>query len=335
MYHVIRGWDNFFSKFIAFMLLCLFPSINGYGIVFVHIGKALPNYLIDAVHQARLFNAHAEIIVIAEQKAIDDANESRFLEEEVVFVPCESLKATDAHHIFLNKTSLDTKFREGFWRNCTERFYFIEELMHKYNLTDIFHLEYDNMLYVDLQELLAFFHLYPNIAATFDNDDRCIPGFVYFAHAQAAAKLTQHITDMCDSGLNDMQVIARYRKKCGETEIGTLPIIMPAYAQKYELKTATGFSVVSPAVYSAHFEEFNSIFDAAALGQYLGGIDPRNGVSMPGFINESCVFNSSRMTFRWIKDSKNRSVPYIIFDRKQYRINNLHIHCKNLKKFAS
>jgi len=77
------------------------------------------------------------------------------------------------------------------------------------------------------------------------------------------------------------------------------------------------------------------LFDGAAIGQYLGGVDPRNQKSKPGFINESCVFNPSRFLFEWIKDDKGREIPYAIFKDCKYRINNLHIHSKNLAKFKS
>ncbi|MDZ4124685.1 MAG: hypothetical protein U1E02_10985, partial [Hydrogenophaga sp.] len=66
-----------------------------------------------------------------------------------------------------------------------------------------------------------------------------------------------------------------------------------------------------------------------------GGIDPRNGVAGPGFITSQCLFNPSRLQFEWKVDTENRKVPYLIFGKEKYRINNLHIHSKNLKLFLS
>jgi hypothetical protein len=84
-----------------------------------------------------------------------------------------------------------------------------------------------------------------------------------------------------------------------------------------------------------NYQEFGSIFDAAAIGQFLGGIDPRNGVSKPGFINESCLFNPGLMTFVWERDAYGRLVPYAIYGSTKARINNLHIHSKKLEGFFS
>ena len=87
--------------------------------------------------------------------------------------------------------------------------------------------------------------------------------------------------------------------------------------------------------YTNHFYLFNSLFDAAAFGQYLGGEDPRNGHSAPGFINESCIFNPSHFTYTWEEDDQGRLVPYAHYKNEKVRINNLHIHSKNLAPFYS
>ena len=80
---------------------------------------------------------------------------------------------------------------------------------------------------------------------------------------------------------------------------------------------------------------FNSIFDAAAIGQYLGGVDPRNiPGDTTGFINETCVVNYSYYKFIWkFNLILNIYQPYILIDNIEILINNLHIHSKSLKKF--
>jgi hypothetical protein len=71
------------------------------------------------------------------------------------------------------------------------------------------------------------------------------------------------------------------------------------------------------------------LFDGAAIGQYLGGVDPRNNSSNSiGFVNEQCIFNVSNYKYIW----KNNE-PYMIINGSIVKINNLHIHCKDLKKF--
>ena len=85
------------------------------------------------------------------------------------------------------------------------------------------------------------------------------------------------------------------------------------------------------------FEDFGAIFDAAAVGQFLGGVDPRNtgGRDTAGFVNETCIFDPSRFRYQWQADSLGRRIPFAVDGSGAYRLNNLHIHCKDLGRFTS
>jgi len=76
------------------------------------------------------------------------------------------------------------------------------------------------------------------------------------------------------------------------------------------------------------YSEINSVFDGAAIGQYLYGIDNLEDPSKntKGFINESTVFDFSSLSISM--DNK----PIINLDYKKIPINNLHMHCKNLRQ---
>ena len=83
------------------------------------------------------------------------------------------------------------------------------------------------------------------------------------------------------------------------------------------------------------FFDFNMIFDAAAIGQYLGGVDPRNqSGDTRGFVNETCVIKYNKYKFEWIKIN-DLYVPHIIINNNKYKICNLHIHSKNLVNFIA
>lgn len=325
------------KKIILSLLLFFSYSIQGnqYSIAFVHIGRQLPNYLYIAIEQARLFNPAADIYLVANKVAITEEN-SKALENisaKVVF--CENLRKSVSHKKFLQSSILDTSFREGFWRNATERFYYLEELIVQHDLKNVFHLENDNMLYVDLSSLISTFSHYKGIAAVFDNDDRCIPSFLYVAQSTALTKLVEFCAQKAKSGHNDMEIIALFKKVNKEEVIDCLPIVVPAYKNKFGLRSPSGKVVAYDAMYYKYIDEFDSIFDAAAIGQYLGGLDPIHGEKTVGFINESCIFNPSFFSYEWITDNQNRKVPFAVFEGKKFRINNLHIHSKRLISFKS
>ncbi len=321
---------------IFLLFVCVLNCFHGnYSIVFVHIGKSIPEHAYIALAQARLFNPNCSIVLLASEKAIKRVSSDQQI-HNITYVPYESLDKTAEHLRFEEGTVLDTSFRSGFWRYTSERFLYLNDFVQQYALMNVFHLEYDNMLYVNLEELLPSFCMhYPGIGATFDNDGRCIPGFLFFANPQAMSALAACFADCAKTGLTDMEVIAKFRATRGEEWIDFLPILPKGYADAYPLISATGLKVRNQAKYYQHEGEFQSLFDGAAFGQYLGGIDPIHPMSGPGFINESCVFNPARFQFAWHQDCLGRDIPYAVFNGREYRLNNLHIHSKDLLEFRS
>jgi len=84
---------------------------------------------------------------------------------------------------------------------------------------------------------------------------------------------------------------------------------------------------------------FPFIFDAAAMGQYLGGVDPRNtSANTIGFVNEGCAIRYDRNRFEWETIDGIRR-PFLVIDAedgeevRKIPIFNLHIHCKRVSQF--
>lgn len=322
-----------------FVCFCLFLLCNiaayAHSIVFVHIGSSIPDYLSIALQQARLFNKECPIYVIGNEEAFKSC--PFVFDETIHCISCESLARSQSHCKFVNSSRLDKKAFEGFWTFTSERFFYLEELVQKYQLTNVFHLENDIMLYVDLARLLPVFqqNYCGMIGATFDNDMRGIPGFVYISDLEPLSQFTQLMGDLARAGKNDMEMLQEFKNRYHGVYIKHLPIVIPQYSVDYGLKNELHQVAKCPEFFFQHFDHFGSVFDAAAIGQYLGGISPRNGPMIPGFINESCFFNPSYFLFQWEKDSEGRLIPYLLYKNEKYPINNLHIHSKNLFPFFS
>lgn len=313
----------------------LISVLSAHSIVFVHIGPDLPDYLPVAVEQARLFNPECPIYVIGNQAAFQTARFS--LDASVQRIACETLACSKSHETFRAQSRLDRRTFQGFWTFTSERFFYLEELVRQYALEDVFHLENDVMLYADLTTLLPLFqrHYGGKIGATFDNEARCIPGFVYISQAKPLSELVTLMAARASAGKNDMEMFQEFKTRYGTLYIDNLPVVIPAYGRDYRLRTPNGATTANPDRFSQNFADFQSIFDAAAIGQYLGGISPRNGPAVPGFINESCLFNPSVFSYEWKRDVQGRLVPFLQYKGAEYRINNLHIHSKNLHLFFS
>jgi hypothetical protein len=317
-----------------FVLLLLPLLMFGYSIVFVHIGEKAPSYLKESITQAQLFNPQTTIYVLGNQKALKSFfKKNSFKNVQAVYL--ENIKKLPTHEQFLEKYSLDKIHHNILWRVSIERFFYLASFIKQNKLQDVFHLENDNMLYTDLsQDLSIFREKYPTIGATLDNDDRCIAGFFYINNPEALISLTNYIADHAKENLTDMSLIGKFYK---ETKgLNLLPIVPESYHAIHTLKSMTNLSSQNPSIFSQNINLFHSLFDAAALGQYLGGVDTNyNSELHIGFINESALFQAKNFNFVWQKDAQDRRVPYVKFDGKLYKINNLHIHSKQLNLFRS
>ena len=211
---------------------------------------------------------------------------------------------------FDSKTKLNSKFRNGFWTNTSKRLFLLYEFMKKTNIKNVIHIENDVLLYKD------FDILHQKIYLTMDCKNRCIPGIIYIPKYE----LLDNLIENYDYTKNDMENLAKFFNK-NRNIVNSFPIINNS---------------IQKCIFNEYFDDFNQIFDGAAIGQYLGGIDPKNcgGRNTIGFVNEKCIVKYNNYKFEWIYEN-NLKFPFILINNVKIPIVNLHIHSKNLKKFVS
>jgi hypothetical protein len=186
--------------------------------------------------------------------------------------------------------------------------------MKQYDICDVIHIENDVLLYYNcniLDEKLNKNYMY----IPFDTMTRNIASIMYIPNSN----IFKNILDKYNFKLNDMENFYKIRLyNC----IENFPIFI------YDDILSKEYQFVS-----YNFPKFNCIFDAAAIGQYLGGVDPRNNPSNTiGFINETCIIKYNNYKFIW-KYEDNIKKPFIIINDTEIPIFNLHIHSKNLTNF--
>ena len=219
--------------------------------------------------------------------------------------------------VFKFRTNLDSHFRGGFWMLTSYRFFVIYEFMKKYNISNVIHLENDVLIYYNCDELLGkvdnqFMYM------PFDSNRRNIASIVYIPDHEIYEK----ILNKYDMNNTDMSNFRNIQIQTGL--IRNFPIFKTCDTTD-ETKFVT-----------ANFDTFKFIFDAAAMGQYLGGVDPANvgkNVNTIGFVNDTCIIKYNNYSFEWVV-SNNINRPFIKIDDVLYPIFNLHIHSKNLLKFV-
>jgi hypothetical protein len=233
--------------------------------------------------------------------------------ENIVLVDSNGLEDT---YNFYNKCNLDKTFRNGFWTLTSLRFFKLYQLIKKYNLKDVFHIENDVLLYYNTESIIQNIDK-KSMYIPFDTYKRNIASIMYIP----CVSVFKTILDNYNFTKNDMENFAIIKQKTNL--IKNFPIFPIQYAKNDEEKFV-----------SENFEKFNFIFDAAAIGQYIGGVDPRNDDSnIIGFVNETCVIKYNNYKIKIICID-NILKPFLCIEDNNYPIFNLHIHCKNLAKYC-
>jgi hypothetical protein len=302
-----------------------------FSLVFVHIGPELPPYISIALHQARLFNPYCPIYLLSSKEALKKGNDFLKKHEELISIDYETIPKTKEHKDFLRTVhfNFQTKWLNNFFTAASERLFVLFDFIKHFNMQNVFHLENDVMLYIDLEKAFPIFKKNCTLAMPFDHDKRALLSFVYIKNTQALYPLTSCFAKNASKGYTDMHIPPLLIQE-NNNLIQKLPIIMPDYVKKHPLRNLLNERPQRTEDYYEHYKKFNCIFDAAAIGQYLGGTPPQPFVQI---INETAVFNPSHFEYVWGKDCQGRKIPYAIFDNKKHLIANLHIHSKKLNYF--
>ena len=274
-------------------------------VVLVSLG-IFQDYLLNNIKQLKL-QGNNDIVLITEKRFFKKIDENL----NIQLIDVNELNSEYIDH-FKNNLKLDRNYRNGFWHHCSMRFVYIYEFMRSNNITDIIHIENDVMIYDNLDNLKDKFNK-DKIYLLFDNTDRVIPGIMYINN-YSNLKIILDSYDMKD---NDMVNLGKY---FNSYFIEPFPIISIDSDENY---------------FNKNFKYFNSIFDGAAIGQLIGGVDKRNNINIDiGYINEPCIVKFNNNKFYW-KKINNLWNPYLEINNKLVKINNLHIHSKSLENFLS
>jgi len=218
--------------------------------------------------------------------------------------------------------------RSGFWRFTTERLYVLHDALLHLQISECFHTENDNLLYVDLRKILSPLRKkYPGITANPLDMTRATVGFMYIASTAAFANFLSFANT--NDYPSEMQLMVNYANAKGSDALGFLPVIFPEDSG-------------TVARYKNNFNFFNGIFDAAPHGQYLAGIDRRNRVpnssdislrGEPGFTYKiEGSFNPGLLSYKWDTDPINGLRRVYVSTkppRKWHPLYLLHLHDKD------
>ncbi len=300
------------DKVVLFHQGCTGPYINS---------TDPPAYLDECLRQYSTFNAN-KLYIITDRNNIDKLKKY----PQVIPVVLEdyySEKVARLHAVYRHP-------KNDFWMVSLVRFVYLENFMRLNNLRHVYHFENDVLIYFDIAKYHETFkQLYKNIAITPGGHDKCMTGFMYIANYQALERMTDFFINIlaklseneirsiygCDM-VHEMSLMAAYRKESPDHMV-CLPTLPFGH-------------------FSKHFDRFNAVFDPATYGQFVGG----SRTEGPGIIPADhyigrLLEENPQYGVEWLIEDGLR-IPYFNFGSgKSAKINNLHIHSKNLSNYMS
>jgi hypothetical protein len=295
--------------------------MDSISLVFVHTGGSKPpECMIESVAiAAKVSKCKIYALVNLEHVTFLRAEiEKRIILEKdrLEFVDIKEIPPSEVSTRFATSGKIDREFREGFWFATSNRFFLIADFMKHWQLENCLHLENDVVLFFDPVEKLESFRKFARFAVPFDKS-RAIPGIVWYKDAQFASAVSAYF--LKHSEKPDFDLLREFCDAYPE-EAKPLPTMSIEYATQHHLSLES---------YCQGIDLFGGIFDAAAIGQYLGGVHWMNDPEDTRlFINESSELDVSRHNFYWARDGLYR-YPVLEFGNQEIRVLNLHAHSKD------
>lgn len=204
------------------------------------------------------------------------------------------------------------EFRNGFWIKTTERFFILKAYMDYAKIGRVLHIEADNLLFTNSVETVCNNAgdelLFPRL-----DSSNAAASILYVGCVKSLEKFCLYISSRT-TYKTDMQLLSDF----------SLEQPMTAKNIYSEWNLAQNDSL----------QNNGFICDAAAIGQFFFGVDPRN-IGRPlfnGFKNNSIDLDYKKFKL-YLDQSKSEAT--LSYEGRSYILVNLHIHSKIFKKIIN
>ena len=215
----------------------------------------------------------------------------------------------------ISYTTYNPKFRNGFWLKTSERFFVLRDYMKYVDKSPFFHAELDNIVF-NISELSCKLDL---IGSGFfcprDSVNRGIASLIYINSLNCIDEFINEYLKTKIEKKNDMDVLG---------------VLLQNSPKFFSLPTEELINTnQNPILSTMSINQTGGIFDAASIGQFLFGIDPRNQFGRL----YNCFQNSNRGCDLWgieYQMDLKRGVCNLISTSSNINFNlyNLHVHSK-------
>jgi hypothetical protein len=298
-------------------------------IYFIYLGEKLPSYCHSSLELANKYSGmRVHLIGNKSFERTLNLGITQFTSIESFY---DSSLFQKAKANLINNHSL----RDGLWVKSLERFFVLYQFAAQKGIESIFHAELDQLLF-GIEDLVRNLDSLDEkgIFVPFHSPEAAIASVFYCNHIST---LEQFLEDAGSGGFfrNEMELIASWASK-NTKSVHALPT-MASVIQPAGQTTPLGVQLVKP-------ERISGLVDAAQLGQWIAGIDPRNisprKIPRTKFVDDPARHLLSHETLENIHfgvDFQEREIT-ATYRNEQIRVYNLHLHSKihvYLNKYSS
>lgn len=287
---------------------------------FVYLGNSLPPYVAASIDLSIQFGGVSVNLIGNRELG------KRVTNNHLNFISLEDFYSAEKFSDAAAKVMYSSKFRNGFWLKSLERLFVLEQFMLVSKEPAIFHAELDQLLF-SADKLISALERgqRTGIFVPFHNSQYAIASVLYCNDFEAISSLT---TLACEGDYfsNEMELISRWASIFPEKAFA-----LPTVADEYALNRVE----LPGHIETLSVEETGGFVDAAQLGQWVAGIDPRNVPILKRPVTKF-VDNSdgdlltkeqlSELRFGLTRSSNSLTLTYGTFSETQ--VYNLHLHSK-------
>jgi hypothetical protein len=283
-------------------------------IILYHRKTKIPNHLNDCILKIRQYS-NIPIYLITD---------SDYKNENIITIDSKKYDNLNWLDDFYTGVHYRNDQEYHMWRESSYRFFYIEKLIEEKNLVNVLTFDNDVLLYENPDKIIEKINLkYTKITITPQNINEVVMGMCYIPSAESIKNIVNYfkneysltrekLKQKYDGYPTEMRLLAKYN------DLNFFPILPDGLVSDR---------------YSNNFNYFNSVFDPAGYGMYIGGLSPMNEIKpKPGWfhsyqeIGKQIGLGNIKIIF----EDRN---PYLIYNNTRIKINNLHIHSKETHKY--
>ena len=229
-------------------------------LVFVYLGERLPSYALSSLELARR-HAGLKVCLIAERRALTFSERPNLR-----LVPLEEFYDPSEFAATRGSVSYSHEFRDGFWLKTIERLFVLEQFWGSEPSDSLFHAELDQLLFrADLLVQQLNQHLDPALFLPFHNE-RAAVASVLVCNSPSVLRSIINFSQSVGEFNNEMELLARWASLNPSWTIA-----LPTLADRWNRESRNFLNA-----FAKMSSPLDGVVDAAQLGQWVAGIDPRN-----------------------------------------------------------